>query len=207
MLSARCALFRLNQGIAPDGKRVVSAENLTRTWQPGVRINPTTRYGMGWMVMVYKGQRLLIHTGGTGGFSAVLAFLPDAKVGVAVLTNAGQSNSATSLPTAVSFRLFELLFGQSQEVDARLRAAIEADRAARAEIVEQLRPDPAAASLAPYLGRFTNEALGEVTLTLADDKLMLDVGEFTSQLRNIGEETFVLWDPPLARRADRVGPG
>ena len=38
---ARYLQTELNRGINPDGSRVVSAENLERTWQPGVQIQAT----------------------------------------------------------------------------------------------------------------------------------------------------------------------
>jgi CubicO group peptidase (beta-lactamase class C family) len=194
----RYLITQMNRGIAPDGTRVVSAQNLARTWQPGVQASPVAHYGMGWAVSQYKGAPLLSHGGGTGGFSSFMAFLPDAKLGVIVLTNAGQSNAATRLPTAVTFRLFELVFGQPMEFDARFAAALAADDQGRTVMMEQIQPNADAVALAPYLGVYTNEALGEVTLALAEDKLTFDAGEVTSELRRIGATTYVLWDPPLA---------
>lgn len=34
----------------------------------------------------------------------------------------------------------------------------------------------------PFLGRYTNEALGEITLTLEDESLFLAAGEFKSEV-------------------------
>ncbi|HZA22257.1 MAG TPA: serine hydrolase, partial [Dehalococcoidia bacterium] len=38
---ARYLITQLNQGVAPDGKRVVSADNLKLTWQPQVQAAPS----------------------------------------------------------------------------------------------------------------------------------------------------------------------
>src|SRR6266545_6044653 len=103
---ARYLMTQLNQGVAPDGRRVVSADNLKVTWQPQVQIAPNASYALGWAVTAYKGARLLQHGGGTNGFTSNLAYLPDAGLGIAVLTNA-QSNS---VPTAAFVRVLELVY-------------------------------------------------------------------------------------------------
>ena len=193
----RYLITQMNQGVAPDGGRVVSTENLTRTWQIGVQATPTAGYGMGWGVSHYKGIRLLSHGGGTVGFSSFLVLLPEANLGVIVLNNAGSSDAASLLPAAVCFRLLELVFGQPEEFDARLTAALETDNQAHRELIEHVQPNPDAAALAPFLGVYTNDALGKVTLALADGKFMFDASEFAIQLRRFGDATYVLWDPPL----------
>ena len=97
---ARYLQMELAGGIAPDGTRVVSQENLEATWQPQVTM-PAIRqpgvppelvamaqgYALGWVVGDYHGQRLLWHSGGTFGFGAQTAFLPDADLGLVILTN------------------------------------------------------------------------------------------------------------------------
>jgi CubicO group peptidase (beta-lactamase class C family) len=189
---------QLNRGVAPDGTRVVSAENLTKTWQSGVQASPTSGYGLGWGFSDYYGERLLVHGGGTAGFSSILAFLPEANLAIAVISNAGLSNAATRLPTAITFRLFELVFGQPMTFDARFVAAIEADKQMRVETIQQLQPTLDKATVESYVGVYTNNGLGKITLSVEDNKFILDVGEFASELRPIGEETYVFWDPPLA---------
>jgi CubicO group peptidase (beta-lactamase class C family) len=189
---------QLNRGVAPDGTRVVSAENLTKTWQSGVQASPTSGYGLGWGISDYYGERLLVHGGGTAGFSSILAFLPEANLAIAVITNAGLSNAATRLPTAITFRLFELVFGQPMAFDDRFVAAIEADNQMRAETIQQLQPTLDKAAIESYVGVYSNEGLGEITLVVEDNKFILDVGEFASELRPSGEATYVFWDPPLA---------
>ncbi len=46
-------------------------------------------YGMGWLIMRYRGERMLFHTGGIDGFTAVMAFLPQRNIGLVLLTNKG----------------------------------------------------------------------------------------------------------------------
>jgi len=82
--------------------------------------------------------------------------------------------------------------------DAQLNAAIAAGQKLVSDAQASLQPDPDPAVLAPYLGTYTNEALGQVTLTLKDGKFVLDAGEFASQLRRVGDKTYALWDPLAA---------
>jgi CubicO group peptidase (beta-lactamase class C family) len=190
---ARYLITQLNAGVAPDGRRVVSADNLKVTWQPQVQTGPNQWYALGWAVGSYKGVRLLTHNGGTSGFSSNLTFLPDAGLGIAVLTNA-QSNS---IPTAVFVRVLELVYGLPMEGDARYAQRVaQAQQAARDQLA-QLPPHLDLAAVAPYQGIYTNPSLGAVTLVLKGEKLVLDSGTFTSELRSIGNGMYLLWDPPL----------
>jgi CubicO group peptidase (beta-lactamase class C family) len=215
---ARYLQTELARGVAPGGTRVVSSERLGATWTPGVSVPnlyggppemaaTMTRYGLGWLNGQYRGLRVVSHAGGTAGFTAEIAFLPAANLGIVVLTN---SLSLAPLPLAfqyaVTIRLFELLFDQPAEFDAQLMA--------RATALAASRPPPALgkvepAAIAPYLGRYDSAELGEVSLSLRGDRLVLDVGELSSELRPLadaGAETvYLLHDPPLSLFSEAYG--
>ena len=208
---ARYVQTELADGVAPDGTRVVSAENLARTRAPRVAIPPEpgiptlfsrsgNYYAMGWVVDTYQGQPVLSHTGGTLGFVSEVAFLPEADLGVVILTNGGQG--AGPFNFAVQFRLLELLFDQPAEFDAMLDQALEAQVAQFADFRAQLGTVDLAA-VAEYLGRYDHPALGEVELALRNGTLVFDVGEVRWELRplvdGVGEVVgYVFTDPPLA---------
>ena len=145
----------------------------------------------------YKGLQLLHHGGNTAGFTADLAFLPEAGVGIVVLTNARRSSPFNE---AVRVRLFELLYGQPMERDAEAAFAQEATRRAAREAVAGLQEGFDAAAVAPYLGTFANEALGTITLSVTKGRHVLDAGEFASELRastdGAGRLRYVMYDPP-----------
>jgi CubicO group peptidase (beta-lactamase class C family) len=208
---ARYVQTELSHGISPDGVRVVSAANLERTWQPGVALpaapgTPPTmaafaaHYGLGWVIGAYGGQRVIWHSGGTLGFSALVTFLPEADFGVVVLTN-GQGGTAGLFLYAVTFRLLELLFDQPATFDAQLAPRVAAAAEGRADFLARLgQVDPAAVT--PYLGRYTNRDLGPVTLALRDGALLFAAGTFHSELRPLLAEDgtvagYVPVDPPL----------
>ncbi len=215
---ARYLSTELAHGVAPDGNRIVSAENLEATWAAGVAVPnlyagppemaaSMARYGLGWMSGTYKGLRIIDHAGGTAGFTAEIAFVPDAGLGIVILTN---GFSLRPLPLAfqhaVEFRLFELLFDQPQAFDAALQA--------QAEALAAERPLPAlgavdAAAVAPYLGRYANAELGEVSLALQGDRLILDLGDLRTELRPLAEAgaepVYLLHDPPLSLFSEAYG--
>jgi hypothetical protein len=154
-------------------------------------------YGLGWLNGEYHGLRVINHSGGTSGFGSTLAFLPEAGLGIVVLTNALQTAMllGNALPSAVQFRLYELLFDQPETVDAELAALPDIPRPALIPV------DTAAVD--PYLGRYVHPELGDVTVALRDGRLILDAGELSSELRpgasrDTGPTVYLLFDPPLS---------
>jgi hypothetical protein len=98
--------------------------------------------------------------------------------------------------------LFELVFDQPATFDPVITAAIAGTAQQRAELQGQLAPvDPAA--VAPHLGRYSHDVLGEVDIELGDGTLILDAGEFRAELRplrdaQIGAPTYLTSDLPLS---------
>jgi CubicO group peptidase (beta-lactamase class C family) len=185
-----------DEALAAGWRRVISAEGLEFTWRPQVKVDAQTSYGLGWFVGEYKGVRLIQHEGNTLGFTSLLAFLPDKGLGVVVLSNAQSANAFTM---AVLNRVLELAFDQSQEYEAKFRFALEAQAKARQESLAALTGKLDAAALQPYLRRFHNPDLGELTLSQRNGRLFASIGGFTSELlASQPEGTYVTADPPLA---------
>ncbi|TVR86410.1 MAG: class A beta-lactamase-related serine hydrolase, partial [Trueperaceae bacterium] len=177
---ARYMLTQLSVGVAPDGTRVVSEEHLRATWEPIVPITATSSYGLGWIVEDYRGLRVLSHGGNPLGFTSEFAFIPEAGIGIVVLTNAQGTNTFN---TSVRDRLFELVFEQSEQSEALMAFALDQTERSLAEFRERLLPAVDEDAVAPYLGTFRSDVLGAITLTLEDGLLMLDAGEFQTELR------------------------
>jgi CubicO group peptidase (beta-lactamase class C family) len=196
---ARYVITSLAEGVAPDGTRVVSAENLAETWQPQIAISAEASYGLGWVVDSYKGLTVIQHGGNTFGFTSELAFLPEAGVGISVLTNGRGTNLFN---TAVRMRLLEMVYDQEAEYDVQVDFVDQYQRNTLAEMAANLGEVDEAA-VEPYLGSYINAALGEIVLEVEDGRLFIDAGEFRSELRpNLGEEAregqYMMYDMPLA---------
>lgn len=200
---AQYMMMQLNEGVAADGTRIVSAESLAHTWEPQVAISASDDYGLGWIVSDYHGLQMLSHAGNTLGFTSEFAFLPERDLGVVVLTN----QRISFLNAAVRSRLFEMLFEQPYTADEETLFSYTMMRDQYAEIVDDIERtvEPETAELA--VGAFTNDALGDVTISLTGDGVLIfNAGEFESELwRYTAEEAtgdedviaFLLYDPPL----------
>lgn len=207
---ARYVQTQLARGVAPDGTRLVSAENLEATWQqqvaipeelfgPGELATLAQGYGLGWVNGSYHGQPLIWHSGGTFGFSAHLVFLPEADLGIVVLTNGA---AADVLTISIQYRLLELLFARPETFDALVAQEIEANAQALADLQSSLGVvDPE--SIAPWLGLYHSDVLGDVEITVADGVAMFDAGELQSTMTPLLDdgdvgETYLLAEPPFA---------
>ncbi len=185
---ARYLQMQLADGIAPDGTVVVSPENLAITRTPQVPISADASYGLGWIVNDYKGQLMIEHGGNTLGFTSDLAFLPEAGVGISVLTNGRVTNFFNE---GVRYRLLELLFDQPQNADTQIAFSYGRLGDAYAEMSADLSETLDEAAVAPFLGRFTNEALGEIELSVVADEagLEVDTGGFQVTMRPLVEDS------------------
>ncbi len=194
----RYLITLLNGGVALDGQRVVSQENLQLTFKPQVQVSAETSYGLGWMVDKYKGQPMLHHAGNTMGFTSDLAFLPQLGIGISVIANGRLTNVFTE---AVRFRLLETVLQQPHDFDTQAQFAWEQTQKSAREVVDKLQSSLDREALEPYIGTWSNERLGQVRFWLEDGRLMMDAGEFTTELRALVEDTvtyYVTYSAPLS---------
>lgn len=96
---------QLNRGVAPNGNRVVSAENLAETWQPYLE-----EYAMGWEVQEYEEVEMIIHTGAYDDFISVIGFMPEFRVGFVLLLNSEEAGE--NLVEDAPYVLVDLLLTQ-----------------------------------------------------------------------------------------------
>jgi CubicO group peptidase (beta-lactamase class C family) len=88
-------LMQLDSG-RYQGKEIISWQSLQKTriansWVRSVKsdIYPThfTGYGLGLFMQDYAGRQVYWHTGGAGGMVSNVCFVPEEKLGIAILTN------------------------------------------------------------------------------------------------------------------------
>src|SRR4051794_27611796 len=140
------AQLHLADGVAPDGTHVISADSAQAMRVPQIAVPDThtlgSHWGLGWILMTWSGREVYGHDGGTIGQSAFMRIVPDAGVGVCLLTNGGH--------TQALFRdLFNEILGELAGV----------------QLPE--RPEPPAQApdvdLTPYVGRYAREGV-ELTI-------------------------------------------
>lgn len=193
---ARYLQTLLRGGVTPAGVRIVSTEALGALWTPQAPMDATQSYGLGWRIGSYKGIRLLSHPGNTLGFTSDFALLPEAGLGVVVLSN--QANSL--FPRAVRERVFELAFDLPADAGPKLMQRYAAEQAQARDDAAQLASPASLQQVAPFLGSYRNTDLGAVDLRWEREALIFDIGESRTELHPLPageEEHYIAVDAPL----------
>jgi len=74
-----------------NGKMTISPELLTQMHTVQFKLaGQQAGYGLGVMIKPFHGATLLYHPGGGYGYSAALAFIPEARIGIVILTNSAE---------------------------------------------------------------------------------------------------------------------
>ena len=173
-------LTLLQGGVTKDGERVVSQENLAVTWEPQIQVSADISYGLGWMIGEVDGLEVIFHGGNTLGFTSDLTLVPEADLGIVVLANAQGANAFVEL---VGLRLIELLYEQPSDAAPQLAFYAEQMERSLEETRERIQPSVDADEVKAFLGSYSNSALGTISLEMEDDQLVLDAGEFRTDVR------------------------
>lgn len=197
---ARFVQTQLNQGVAPNGNRVVSAANLAETWRPQTRVTDNLSYGMGWFIEDYQGVEIIWHDGDVLGSKAQLAFIPEANIGLVVLSNRLLS---TGFSYSVRYHLVEMLYGLEAQKEEPFIAQWDLFLSNIAELRSRVSPtvDPAAA--APLVGQYS----GSWRVELHDDNTLWAIrGPYTWRLMPFNGPSYTPARdlPPLDPEAERL---
>jgi hypothetical protein len=74
-----------------EGRRLVSEAGMAELVKPHIAIAPRINYGLGWFLREWKGKRVVEHGGNIAGFNALVALMPEERLGFALLTNVTSS--------------------------------------------------------------------------------------------------------------------
>jgi len=143
--------MQLNRGVSQTGTRVVSAENLTEAWQPQIEISPDFSYGMGWFIEKYGDVEMLWHDGDVLGFKSLLVMVPEANVGMVLLTN---RTISFGFANSLRYRFIELLYGLDNEAAVYYKTQWDDFIEALPGIREPLAETVSEAEVADYVGRY-----------------------------------------------------
>lgn len=168
-------------------------------------------YGLGWFLRDVQGYPEVSHTGGLAGMANKVTLLPEQHLGIIVLTNQESGIAFTLVtsfvevyylglpslrpPTPAELKPMNDYFArQAQAVAAVWRQVALAQKAA------PKRPD-----YAPYIGRYHDAWLGDLTLTAQGPQLWLRVARsprLVGQLLPYRGPTYVVRWRDRSRRAD-----
>jgi CubicO group peptidase (beta-lactamase class C family) len=171
--------MELAEGALPGGKRFISKEALLARRAPNVAIGKDATYGMGLMVSTRYGTPVVHHGGDIFGFHSDMMWLPEAGVGLVVLTS---SDRGPVIRDAIQRKLLEVLFDGKSEAEADVASARK-DIDASNEIMKKQLVIPAdAAESAKLAAHYTSTLLGEIAVTRSGAATFFDFGEWKSEV-------------------------
>jgi CubicO group peptidase (beta-lactamase class C family) len=153
-------------------------------------------YGLGLVVRDYRGHKALMHTGGLPGYVSRVAWVPDANVGVAVLTNQESEAAFDAIALHVldhylGAPAFDWIDGFAKVVK-RMQTA-NADSATRSAAARDTSSKP---SLAPamYAGTYRDGWYGDVAIAEQGGRLTIAFSHtpaLSGTLEHFQHDTFI----------------
>jgi CubicO group peptidase (beta-lactamase class C family) len=176
--------------------QVVMQDILNSELAPLAYLQPATHfwtYGLGWWVMDYHGEKVVMHGGQMPGYNSAVAFFPRRKLGLAVMVNVHQTLAHAALFYAIS----DILLGkQDRDWSNEFQMVAQGYMAEVKGQMDGMRlkrdPDlPPSIELEAFTGTFSNDLYGEMTVTRNENSLQLNYGAITATLEHWQGETFL----------------
>jgi CubicO group peptidase (beta-lactamase class C family) len=184
------------EGVLPNGKRLVSKENLLKRREPNVPIGEDAWYGMGLEVDKTWGVTVIHHGGSMSGFKSDWIAVPSAEVGAVLLTN---SDEGQLMLRPFMRRLLEVLYDGKPEAEADVAVAAKRTKAAFAKERERMIIPPAPAAVGMLAAGYTNPDLGVIRVKKEAGWVTFDFGMWSSRMasrkNDDGSISFVSIDP------------
>ena len=154
-------------------------------------------YGLGFQLRDYKGMKVAMHGGALQGFYSRVVMVPEAKLGVAILTNAENGGSMTAL----QWRILDHYLQAAPSDWLALVAKVEQDQHAE-EVKKQGKASSARAAksepslpLAAYDGEYEDAWYGKVVIKPEGKKHILSftrTPDLTGELEHWQHDTFIV---------------
>lgn len=184
---ARWLRVNINDGKL-DGKQVIPADVMqivhtgyTDTTREEGPFTGNGKYGLGWQISKYKNENVIYHFGGFPGWTSHISYMPDRKIGVAVMVNEGTVGGR--IGHLLATYAYDILLGtdtndsyakQLQDVASRysqIKQQMGASVRSRAS-----RPSQLTRPLTDYVGRYSNDLFGNLDLSAEQNTLVIKNG-------------------------------
>jgi CubicO group peptidase (beta-lactamase class C family) len=192
----RYVKLEADRGKLPDGRQLVSSENLLMRRSPQVSVGEDKSYGMGLMTETMAGVPVVYHGGSMLGYKSNIYLLPEAGIGAVLLTN---SEEGQLLLRPFLRRLLEIVYDGKPEAAEDVQVAV---ARVKADIAEQRKRlvMPADAGLAGKLAKtYRSAELGDLAVRRNGRDVVFDVGEWkgkvASRKNDDGSISFIIADP------------
>jgi CubicO group peptidase (beta-lactamase class C family) len=185
------------------GRKIISAKSLYETHSPQTIIasppdslfpsNHFSDYAMGWVLQDYLGRELVWHNGGIDGMLSEVRLVPEARLGIVILSNADGHN----MNPALAYRIIDAYLGAPPRDWSSIYLAqqkkAEAAQVAMEQKMEAERAKDSKPSLAldRYAGTYADSMYGDATVKVENGKLVVRYGPtFEGDLEHWQYDTF-----------------
>lgn len=177
--------FQLDSG-RYNGTRIMPFDVLLKTRDVNIVTNSRKSalfpvhfrgYGLGLFAADYNGRAIYWHTGGAGGMVSNVCFVPEEKLGIAILTN----NDNQNFFEALRYQVLDAYLGVKYIDRSRQQLAFfEPNMAEQLKQMNEwkgrLKGGKTDVSIPSYDGIYTNELYGDITITHAGNQLRVNFG-------------------------------
>lgn len=161
------------------GNRIIKEENVKFMHEPKTpaAVSPTDPdqyYCVGWVHREANPYSITWHNGGTSGSKTMIAFMPEAKLGIVVLSNLIDNN----LPESLAWRFFDMYFSNPKRDWSKEALVAIKKTTDKAKAEEPKRPEVPAPAMAldRYAGEYSSEVYDSVNVSRKGDGLVFTVG-------------------------------
>ena len=169
----------LNEGILPNGKRMISAANLLMRRAHSVPTGSNKWYGMGLEDDATYGVSVIRHGGSMFGYKSNWFAIPSAGAGMVVLTN---SDTGYALTDALQRKLLEVLYNGKAEAAENVDSIAKSNAAWAAKFRSELTYPIPSSSADTLIGSYSNLELGPLVIAREGDKIMMRATSMWSEI-------------------------
>ena len=195
---------------AAKGARLFSAARGNDMWSAQTPIgippqNPAlasiapnfSAYGLGFQLRDYKGMKVVLHGGALQGFYSRVVMVPQAKLGIAILTNAENSGSITALQWRILDHYLNVAPSDWIGTISRIEQGQHRDELAKVGKAADARAAESTPSLplAAYDGHYQDPWYGEVVIKHEGQKQILSftrTPDLTGELVHFQHDSFIV---------------
>ena len=196
----------LEEGVLPNGGRLVSAESLLARRAHNVPTGEASWYGMGLFDDQTYGVSVIQHGGSLVGYKSNWFAVPAADAAVVILTN---SDAGQGLLGSLSRRFLEVLYDGKPEAVENVASLVERRDIALAKFRSEIDNPGNPEVLGSLADRYANAALGPLTVRREGGRTYLQsttiASEVTTKKNEDGTYSIVMISPGLRGSGILVG--
>jgi len=188
----------LTEGVLPDGKRLVSSQNLLARRARGVATGEDQWYGMGLWEDATWGVSVIHHGGDLPGFHSDIFAIPSAQVGAVILTNA---DNGAAMRRAFMRRMLELMYDGRSEAAGDVASVAQRIEAQQATERKRLVVPASTADTAKLASVYSSPDLGKLIVEKSGSTVGVRAAAWSSEVasrqNDDGTVSLITIDPAI----------